>query len=73
MAGAYVVSLDEITSKHLSSTDTTVVGTLRSGETALGPSERLTISVEEGVLLLKTEPGLLLSHKPSISVEYRYH
>lgn len=55
-----VVSLDEITSKHLSSTDTTVVRTLRTGETALGPSERLTVSVEESVLLLKTEPGFLV-------------
>jgi hypothetical protein len=54
------VRLDEITGKHLSSSNTTVVRTLRSGETVLGPSEDLSIGVEESVLLLETEPRLVL-------------
>ena len=56
----YVVGLDEVTGKDLSGTDTTVVWTLRTWETHLGPTEDLTIGIEEGVLLLETEPGLVL-------------
>ena len=41
-------------------TSTAVVGTLRSGESTFGPSVRRAIGVEEGVLLLETEPGDLL-------------
>jgi hypothetical protein len=41
-------------------TSTAVVGTLGSGETTLGPSVGRAIGVEEGVLLLETEPGDLL-------------
>jgi hypothetical protein len=54
------VGLDEITGKDLSGTDTTVVRTLGTGETHLGPAEDLPIGVEEGVLLLETEPRLVL-------------
>jgi hypothetical protein len=54
------VCLNNVTAVNLSSTNTTVVRTLRTGETTLGPSVRLTVLVEEGVLLLKTEPGLLV-------------
>lgn len=50
------MSLDEITSKHLAGTDTTVIRTLRTRETILGPAKDLTIGVKEGVLLLETEP-----------------
>lgn len=50
------MSLDEITSKHLAGTDTTVVRTLRTGETILGPAKDLTIGVKKSVLLLETEP-----------------
>jgi len=60
-AGA-VVSLDKVTGKHLSGTGTTVVRTLRTGETTLGPSVRAVIHVKERVLLFETEPGLLVSH-----------
>ena len=57
---AYVVSLDEITGKDLAGSNSTVVRTLRSGETALGPTVRRTIRVEESVLLLESEPGFVL-------------
>lgn len=53
------MGLDEITSKNTAGTDTTVVRALGTGETVLGPAEDLSIGVEESVLLLKTEPGLL--------------
>jgi len=55
-----VVSLDEITGKDLAGSDSAVVRTLRGGEPTLGPTVRLTIRVEQGVLLLETEPGLVL-------------
>jgi len=69
-----VVGLDEVTSKDLSGSDTTVVRTLRSGEPTLGPTVRLTIGVEQGVLLLESEPRLvslgqvhvLLGHVPVV-------
>lgn len=52
-----VVSLDQITSKDLASSDTTVVGALRTGETTLWPLVWLVIGIKESVLLLETEPG----------------
>lgn len=52
----YVVSLNKVPSKHLSSSDTTVIRTLRTWETHLWPSENLSIGIEKSVLLLKTEP-----------------
>lgn len=54
------MGLNNVTAVNLSSTDTTVVRTLRTGETTLGPSVGLTVLVKEGVLLLKTEPRLLV-------------
>ena len=56
----HVVGLDEITGKHLSGSDTTVVRTLRTRETHLGPSIHLSIGVKQGVLLLQTEPRHVL-------------
>ena len=55
-----VVSLDNVTAVDLASTDTTVVRTLGTGETATGPAIRPAIGTEKGVLLLQTEPELLL-------------
>jgi hypothetical protein len=55
----HVVSLDEITAEDLAGADTTVVRALRSGESVLGPAERPAVDIEEGVLLLKTEPEAL--------------
>jgi hypothetical protein len=50
-----VVSLDHVASEDLSSSDTAVVRTLRTGETSGGPSVRTSIGSEDGVLLLETE------------------
>lgn len=50
--------LDEISSKDLAGTDTTVIRTLGTGETHLGPTVDLSIGVKQSVLLLETEPGL---------------
>jgi hypothetical protein len=55
-----VVSLNDVTAVDLASTDTTVVRTLSTGETTTGPAVGPAIGTEEGVLLLKTEPELLL-------------
>jgi hypothetical protein len=54
-----VVSLDDITAVDLAGTDTAVVRTLGTGETATGPAVRPSISTEESVLLLQTEPEAL--------------
>jgi len=40
-------------------TDTAVVRTLGTGETALGPLEWLIIDIEEGILLFEAEPRLV--------------
>jgi hypothetical protein len=50
-----VVSLDHVTSEDLSSSDTAVVRTLRTGETSSGPSVGTSIGTEDGVFLLETE------------------
>lgn len=55
-----VVSLDDITAVDLAGTDTAVVGTLGTGETTTGPAIRPSISTEESVLLLQTEPEALV-------------
>lgn len=55
-----VVSLDDITAVDVAGTDGAVVWALWTWETALGPAIWPTIGVEEGVLLLKTEPWLLI-------------
>ncbi len=55
-----VVSLDNIAHNDLGGADTAVVRTLGRGETADGPAERTVVEVEHGVLLLETEPGLVL-------------
>lgn len=52
------MGLDDVTAVDLSGTNSTVVGSLGSGETSLGPSVRSTELIEEGVLLLQSEPGL---------------
>lgn len=55
-----VVSLNNVTAVDLASTDTTVVGTLGTGETTTGPAVGPAVGAEKGVLLFKTEPELLL-------------
>lgn len=54
------MSLYDITAVDLASTDTAVVRTLRTGETTLGPAIGVSKLIEESVLLLETEPGLLI-------------
>jgi len=51
-----VVSLDQITSKDLAGTDTAIIWTLRTGETAFRPAIGRAIGVEQSVLLLESEP-----------------
>ena len=53
-----VVSLNEGAAKRFVRSSTAVVGTLRGGETSLGPSKRCVVEGEESVLLLDTEPWL---------------
>ena len=50
-----VVSFDHVTSENFSSSDSTVVRTLRTGETSCGPTVRTTIGTEDGVFLFETE------------------
>lgn len=54
------MSLDDVTAVDLAGTDTAVVGTLGTGETTTGPAVGPAVSAEESVLLLETEPELLL-------------
>lgn len=55
-----VVSLDDVTAEDLAGTYTAVVGTLRSREAVLGPAIGPAELVEKSVLLLETEPELVL-------------
>ena len=45
---------------HLVSSDAAVVGSLGSGEAALGPAEGVLVLVQDGVLLLDAEPRVLV-------------
>jgi hypothetical protein len=53
-----VVSLDDVTTVDLASSNTTVVRTLGTWETTLGPAVRGTKFIEQCVFLLQTEPRL---------------
>jgi hypothetical protein len=52
-----VVSLYDISAVDLVGPNTAVVGTLRSGETILGPTEGMLVLIQKGVFLLDAEPG----------------
>lgn len=54
------MSLDDVTAVDLAGTDTAVVRTLGTGETALGPAVWPAVGAKEGVLLFQTEPELVL-------------
>jgi hypothetical protein len=54
-----VVSLDNVSAVDLASTNTTVVWALWTGVTADWPAIGLVEGVEEGILLLETEPRLM--------------
>ena len=53
------MSLDDVSAVDLSGTNTAVVWTLWSREASYGPSIRFVEHIEECVLLLETEPGLV--------------
>jgi hypothetical protein len=55
-----VVGLNDISLDDLASTHTAVVGALGGGEASSGPAVGAVVQVEEGVLLLQTEPGVAL-------------
>lgn len=55
-----VVSLDDVAAEDLARADTAVVRTLGTGEAALGPAIGPAVDVEQGVLLLETEPEFVL-------------
>ena len=55
-----VVSFYDITAIDLVGADTAVVWPLRSREPVFGPAIGPAVRAEEGVLLLQTEPGLVL-------------
>lgn len=62
-----VVSLDDVSAVNLSGTNTTVVWALGTGETVKWPSIWSVREIEQGVLLLKTEPwhvGLVCLGEP---------
>lgn len=54
------MGLDDVTAVNLAGTDTAVVRTLGTGETATGPAVGPAIGAEEGVLLFQAEPEALL-------------
>jgi hypothetical protein len=58
-AGAEV-GLDNVALDDTAGANTAVVRTLRSRVAVLGPAVRAAVEVEESVLLLETEPGLVL-------------
>lgn len=55
------MSFDNISAVHLTSTDGAIVWSLRPREATLGPAIGPSIRTEEGVFLLETKPGLVLS------------
>ena len=54
-----VVSLDNVSAVDPACPDTTVIRTLRTGETALGPAVWPTIRTQKSVFLLETEPEMV--------------
>merc|ERR1719174_3024163 len=55
-----VVSLDDVPAVDVAGTDGAVVRALGSWETVLGPAEGVAVLVEKGVLLLNSEPGVVV-------------
>jgi len=54
----FVVGLDDVATVDFVGTDTAVVGSLRSGESVLWPTEWMQVVVEQRVFLFDTEPGI---------------
>lgn len=64
---SFVVRLDDISAVDPACPNTTVIRTLRTWETALGPAIWPTVRTKEGVFLLKTEPEVFVRiriHQP---------
>ena len=55
-----VVSFNDVATNHTARSDTTVVRALRTREAAYRPAKRPTIGTHERVLLLNTEPAMLI-------------
>jgi hypothetical protein len=55
-----VVRLDDVTAVDLAGADTAVVRALRTGVTALGPAVRPAVGAQKRILLLETEPEVVL-------------
>ena len=55
-----VMRLDNVATINLTGPDTTVVRPLRTRETSLGPPVWVSIKIEESILLLQSEPRLLI-------------
>ena len=53
-----IVSFNHVTSKHISSTNSTVVGSLWPREPTLWPAKRMTIFVKQRVFLFNTKPRM---------------
>merc|ERR1711936_1224194 len=55
-----VVSFHDVSSVHISSTDSTVVWPLGSWETILGPTKGVAVLAQQSVLLFNAKPGMLV-------------
>lgn len=55
-----VVGFDNVTAVDATGADTAVVGTLRTGETALGPAVRPAVGAQKSVFLLQAKPNFVL-------------
>ena len=53
-----IVSFNHVTSKHISSANSTVVGSLWPREPTLWPAKRMTIFVKQSVFLFNTKPRM---------------
>lgn len=60
------MGLDDLPGDDLVGADAAVVGPLGPGEAVRGPAEGPAVDVQEGVLLLDAEPGLLLLHEARV-------
>ncbi len=55
-----VMAFHNVTAVHPVGADAAVVRTLRSRESIFGPTKRMVVLIQKGVLLFNSEPGLLI-------------
>ena len=55
------MSFDDVSAVDFVGTNSAVIRTLRTRESTLGPTERVTVHVQQSVLLLDAEPRTLFS------------